>query len=222
MRRAKWRAEGKRCTSPTAATRAVAVKRPIPGNGQELADAQRLGGGSLELLLDGADARVNLGDLLHGGEGGAQQARDARVGVLQQQADLGDDVVGADRKWQAEFVEQAPDGIDPGGAGGQPGRPQAVQGRQGLLGLRLHGHRVDIFVAKGFEQTLGVGTVGLVAQHIGPDHMRGHEDGLVAKAWARRAQWCAEPHASMRIVAAGHSARNCRNCSRDGRSRSRT
>jgi hypothetical protein len=64
--------------------------------------------------------------------------------------------------------------------GGQPGRPQAVQGGQGLLGLRLHRHRVDIFVAKGFEQTLGIGAVGLVAQHIGPDHMRGHEDGLVA------------------------------------------
>jgi hypothetical protein len=39
---------------------------------------------------------------------------------------------------------------------------------------------VDILVAKGFEQTLGIGAVGLVAQHIGPDHMRGHEDGLVA------------------------------------------
>jgi hypothetical protein len=53
-------------------------------NSQELADAQGLGGGGLELLLDGADARVNLADLLHGGsEGRAQQSGDAGVGVLQ-------------------------------------------------------------------------------------------------------------------------------------------
>ena len=133
-----------------------------------------------KLLLDGADARVKLGDLLDGGgEGGAQQSGDAGVGVLQQQANLGDDVVGADRKWQAEFAEQAPDRIDPAvRVASQVDRGGAR--RPGPAGFRTSRDRVDILVAKGFEQTLGVGAVGLVTQHIGADHMRGHEDGLVA------------------------------------------
>src|SRR5206468_2445533 len=65
-----------------------------PGNCTELADAQRLRGGGLELLLDGANARFDLTDLLQRDrQGRPEQSGHAGVGLLQQRSGLGHPVV---------------------------------------------------------------------------------------------------------------------------------
>ena len=64
---------------------------------------------------------------------------------------------------------------------GEPAGAEAVEGDQDLLGDGLDGHGVDVGIAVGLEDPLGVGAVGLVAGHVGPHLVRGEQDHLVAE-----------------------------------------
>src|SRR6185436_8937497 len=48
-----------------------------------------------------------------------------------------------------------------------------------LLRLRFHGNRTHVFVAKRFEQSLGVGAIGLVPGHVRAHGVRRDEDDVV-------------------------------------------
>ena len=51
-----------------------------------------------------------------------------------------------------------------------------MQAGQGLLGLGLDGDRVKILIAVGFEETLGVGAIRLVTEHVRPHGVRRQQD----------------------------------------------
>ena len=82
-------------------------------------------------------------------------------------------------KWRPEgkrrFTELAQDatqGVDASGAGGEPGGAQTMKRSERLLGDGLDRHRLQVGIAVGLEQGLGVGAVGLVATAIGADVLR--------------------------------------------------
>lgn len=68
-----------------------------------------------------------------------------------------------------------------------------MQRGQHLLGNSLDGNRVDVFVAAGFKDSLGVGAIGLVALHVGT-HVMGAEEaprgGRVPRCFERLKQCC--------------------------------
>ena len=156
-------------------------QQPDPGNCAELTDDHILAGDALELALNGPQARLDLPDVRGRiGQRGPQQSRNYGVGVFQERGHVGYHMVRADRHDEPELAQQAADGVDPRGAGGEPHGAQAVQRRQGLLRLRLDRHRSDIFVPKSFEQSLGVGAIGLVPQHVGANDVRRHQHSAMA------------------------------------------
>jgi hypothetical protein len=72
-----------------------------------------------------------------------------------------------------------------------------VQALHGLLLNRLDAHRFDLGAAGGFEQRAGVGRIGLVALHVARIYAAGSRRASMPRRASERAQWCAEPHASM-------------------------
>jgi len=56
-----------------------------------------------------------------------------------------------------------------------------VEGDEDLLGNRLDGDGVDVGVAVGLEDSLGIGAVGLVAGDVGSDLVGGEEDDPMAE-----------------------------------------
>lgn len=77
--------------------------------------------------------------------------------------------------------EDAAHGIAAGRSGSEPGRTEAVQTGERLLVDRLDGHGTEIFVAVRLEQSLGVGSVRLVASAVGTDILGRQQDRLVAQ-----------------------------------------
>ena len=87
----------------------------------------------------------------------------------------------ADGDEDAEFTQQASDGIEPRGARGEPGGTQAVQRGDGLVLDRFDGDRVNLLVPIGFEEPFRVGPVGLVAPHVRSHIMRGQQPDRVTE-----------------------------------------
>lgn len=56
-----------------------------------------------------------------------------------------------------------------------------MQGRDRLLVNGLDGDRVDLVIAKGFEEALGVGAVGLVTEDVGADAVGWEKDHAVTE-----------------------------------------
>jgi hypothetical protein len=56
-----------------------------------------------------------------------------------------------------------------------------MEGGEKLLGWGLDGDWPYLIVAAGFKDSAGVGAVGLVTEHIGPDVLRREEDGTMAE-----------------------------------------
>jgi hypothetical protein len=83
-----------------------------------------------------------------------------------------DDALGSAGNSDAELSQETAHGVDATGPCSEPGRAQPVQGGQRLLVDRLDGHGLDLLVAMGFEQALGVGSVGLVSRNEGSRMLR--------------------------------------------------
>lgn len=145
-------------------------------------DNRHIGCESTQLLLGGSDALFELTDLQTGlSKSQAQGIGNGAVGVLDQGPDPGYDVVGADRQRQANLAQDAADGVDAGSAVADPGRAEPMQTGECLLRDRLDRDGMDLLVAMSFEQAFGVGTIGLVAPHVGFDIGRGQQQHLVAE-----------------------------------------
>jgi hypothetical protein len=80
-----------------------------------------------------------------------------------------------------EFTEDAASGIDACGAVGEVGGAETMKGGEGVLAKRLDRNRLDIFVAKRFEQTFSVGTIGFVTNDVGMDGVGWEKDDGVAE-----------------------------------------
>lgn len=74
--------------------------------------------------------------------------------------------------------------------------------------------RLDALAAMGFEQGLGIDTVGLAAASIGLDLLCGDNFGLCPWACACLAQKCAAPQYSISTRAGACRTRNRSNCRR--------
>ena len=70
---------------------------------------------------------------------------------------------------QPELPTKAAQRVDPGGARPHPARANPVQALQCLLLDGFHPHLHDVGAACRFEQRTGIGGIGLVAFHVGPD-----------------------------------------------------
>jgi hypothetical protein len=101
------------------------------------------------------------------------QGQRHRGRLVHQRPNAGDDVLGADWDEDAEFAQQASDGIEPRGPRREPGRPETVQRGHGLVLDRLDRDRVDLLVPIGFQEPFRVGAVGLIAPHVRAHIMRG-------------------------------------------------
>ena len=62
---------------------------------------------------------------------------------------------------------------------------------------------MDVGVAVGFENALGIGAVRLVSRDVGSDLVRGQEHDLVSEAFDLTSPVVADPQASMTTVSAG-------------------
>ena len=172
---AKCRPDGKRRMSATSASKAVAVITPTPGTvcksvTSAISDASTASWCSTARMFVS-----RISNLIAGRPEGRAQQHGHRCRLRDQRTDLGDDVLRADRDKDAEFAQQAAEGIQPPGTRREPGGTQAVQRRDGLLLNRFDGNRLNLFVPIGFEEPLRVGAVGLIAPHIRAHVMRGQQ-----------------------------------------------
>ena len=92
-----------------------------------------------------------------------------------------DDLLGAHGDEESELAQQATQRVEPGGALCDPTRTQAVQRGEHLLGHALDRDGVDLLVAAGLQDALGVGTVGLVPTDIGSNVVGRKQDDVVAE-----------------------------------------
>jgi len=157
-------------------------QQPDTGNRHQVLDHRHACRQNTQLALDGLDALLEVADLqARLSESQAQRIGNGAVGILNQGPDLGHDMVSTNRNGQAEFTQDATDGVDASSAVADPGRAQPVQSCDCLLRDGLDRDGMDLLVAMSFKQTLGVGTIGLVAPHVGFDIGRGQQQHLVAE-----------------------------------------
>ena len=131
-------------------------------------------------ITDAGLKRADLGTSLV--ESGTQRVGDRALGILDQSADARDDLSRADGDDEAEFAQKAARGVDPRGALGQVGGAVAVEGCEDMLVDGFDGNGMDVLVAVGFEQPLGVGAIGFVATDVAAHDVRGQEDDIVSEA----------------------------------------
>lgn len=175
----------------------VRVGEEVPLGGRGMGVAVRLsGGGPVAGSAIGIERRHHLPEqsiqrsfrravqqagLAKAAKSQTQGIGNGAVGILNQGPDPGYDVVGTNRQGQAQLAQDAADGVDASSAVTDPGGAQPVQSRECLLRDRLDRDGMDLLVAMSFEQALGVGTIGLVAPHVGFDVGRGQQQNLVAE-----------------------------------------
>jgi hypothetical protein len=156
--------------------------QPDTRNRHQVLNHRHAGCQSAQLALDGFHALLEISDLKASfSERQAQGIGNGAISILDQCPDLGHDVVSTDWDRQAEFPQDATHGVDASGAVADPGGAQPMQGGQCLLRDRLDWNGMDLFVAMGFEQALGVGAVGLVAPYIRLDVGRGQQQDLMTE-----------------------------------------
>ncbi len=132
----------------------------------------------MELMLDALDALFEREDLVEqGGESSAQRVRQDTI--IEDDTHLAFGVGGALGDGVAELSEEAAKGVDTGGAGFLPLFADAVQLLELLLVDGAHGDGPNAFAAMGFEQRLGIDTVGLITPAIGFDVLGGDDDGAM-------------------------------------------
>src|SRR5690606_23058405 len=74
---------------------------------------------------------------------------------------------GGDR--YAVFAQHPPHEVEAGGPLALEQLASPMQGLQTLLAGRLNRNGINLAAARGFQQPRGIGAVGLVAPHVGPD-----------------------------------------------------
>ena len=119
-----------------------------------------------------ASSAVNL--VTGGRERRLQQHRHAGR-FDQQRANVRHDALCADRNEDAEFAQQATEGIEPRGSRREPGGSQAMQRGNGLMLDRLDGHGVNLLVSIRFEEPFRIGAVGFIASDVRPHVVRGQQ-----------------------------------------------
>ena len=93
------------------------------------------------------------------------------IGVLQVLPQLGNHESRTDGYGEAEFSEDATDGVNPCGAIRDPGGSKSVERRDGLLLDGFDWNGSHILIAERLEQALGVSSVSLVAADIWTDQV---------------------------------------------------
>jgi len=92
------------------------------------------------------------------------------------------DTAGACGNRQSELAQDAAQNVQPSRPGGDPGRTRRVQSRQNMLADGLDRHGEDLLVAAGFQERVGIGAVGLVAEAVASDVMRRKKRDVVPEA----------------------------------------
>jgi hypothetical protein len=145
-----------------------------PGDGPETRDIGELMAEGVEGAFGKMDAVVELLDVVaDGGEDGMKNGGDLRFVGVDRLVNGGDNETGPEGDDDTELTQETADGVDACGAGGEPTGAETVEGGEGLLVDGLDGDRVDVFVAGGLEEGLGIGAVGLVALAIAGYVVRG-------------------------------------------------
>jgi hypothetical protein len=183
MKPANRRPVGNREKSPTKAERAVAVIRPIAGDGQVALDEEQIVGEPLELSLAIVDFGVEVSDFRGQAEqGGVKGLWERLEWVGQGGGQARQDVARALGNGDTELAQGAADGVQARGARGDPGRAGAVERSQGVLVKSLDGDRNDLLIAMSFQKGAGIGAVGLVAQDVAAGLVRGQQQDPVPEA----------------------------------------
>jgi hypothetical protein len=164
--------------SVTSATSAVAVRSPTPGTvcrSCRSSMCRQCG----ELSFSGPHVGLERRDLVTGGGGRRVKRYRDRGRVLQSLPDLRHDALRADRTEDPELTQQTAERVQPCRPRREPGGAKTVRRRDGLVLDRLDGHRMNLLVPVGFEQSLGIGAVGAVAPYVGPHIVCGQESNDV-------------------------------------------
>ena len=140
-------------------------------------DCQRL-----ELPFDGVDTSFELSDFIsHISESRPQSFGNGTLKIIDERPYGWHDPTSTGGYGDAEFSENAPGRVDPSSPVSEVFGAEPVKGCESMLIGRLNGNRLNIFVSEGFEDALGVGAVGFIANDVGSDGMRGEKDGRMAE-----------------------------------------
>ena len=153
------------------------------GDGAQTSDDGVVFGECFELTFGVTDAPfdvTNLGTRLP--KCVAQGERHSGLGIFDQRVDGGHEVPGTGGNDDTEFAQDAASGVDAGGTLGDVCGSVSMKGGQDMLVDRLDGNGMDVFVAVGFEQGFGIGTIRFVSGDVGAHGVRGQEDDLVSEA----------------------------------------
>jgi hypothetical protein len=150
-----------------------------PRHGLQHRGVGQLAGERGELLVDAVDHDLEGVDLVR--RGGEQRLEgDRHAWLVGEVADHRDDAWGSHRNHHPELPQEAAQDVQPRRARGEPRGAQTMERRQHLLVHGLDRDRVNLVVARGLEQRLGIAAVGLAAPGVAVDVMRGQETYLVA------------------------------------------
>jgi hypothetical protein len=152
------------------------------GDGAEEAHNRELFGHRLQTGLDFLDAPLDVANLVAGlGKYRPENVGQVRVCVLEEGPHRGHHLACAHRDEDAQLAQQSSQRVEARGSLSHPGRTHSVKRGQHLLIHSLHGDRMNVFVAAGLQDALGIGTISLVPSHIRTDVVRGQQDHAMAK-----------------------------------------
>lgn len=131
----------------------------------------------LELPFNGLDTSFELSDFIsYISERRSQQLGDRTFQIVDEILHGRHDLASAGGDGDAEFPEDTTSRVNASGPVGDVFGAETMKGCEGMLIRRFHGHGSDVFVAKGFENTLGVGAVGFVTDDVGMDGVGWEKD----------------------------------------------
>lgn len=132
----------------------------------------------LELPFNSLDTSFELSDFIsHISERRSQQLGDRTFRIVDEIPHSGHDLASTDGDGDAEFPEDTTSRVNASGPVGDVFGTETVKGCEGMLIRRFNRHGSDVFVAKSFENTLGVGAVGFVTDDVGVDGVGWEKDG---------------------------------------------
>lgn len=132
----------------------------------------------LELPFNGLDTSFELSDFIsHISERRSEQLGDRTFQIIDEILHGRHDLASADGDGDAELPEDTTSRVNASGPVGDVFGAETMKRCEGMLIRRFNGHGSDVFVAKGFENTLGVGAVGFVTDDVGMDGVGWEKDG---------------------------------------------
>jgi hypothetical protein len=135
-----------------------------------------------QLPFDGTDPCLELGDFIrHLRESEAQGSGNGAVRIGEENSQCGHDMLSSGGDGNTQFPEDSTSGVDSSGTVGEVFGTEPVESSEGMLIGGFHGYRSDVFISKGFEDTLSVSPICFVANDIGSDGVRREKNDGVSE-----------------------------------------